>query len=162
MTAGIQYDPIPLEAVLDQESQHLDQMIKLLHQEKSVLLEDPAELETLIHAKQQEVETLERLASAHTEILVGAGFSRDSSGMEACLQAYSAAPPLLEKWKLVKKKIVECQTLNAVNGTLVELGRLRVNQLISLFTAGGAGPNTYSASGVSQNMNIPNAFSVKA
>ena len=162
MTAGTQYERTLLEEVLDQESQHLDQMITLLHREKSVLLEDPAELEILIHAKQQEVEALERLGLAHSEILMEAGFSNDAPGMDACLHAYSATLPLLKKWNLVKQKIIECQTLNAVNGTLVELGRLRVNQLISLFSAGGAGPNTYSAAGVSQNVNVPNAFSAKA
>ncbi len=149
-----------LAQLADRHEPDLDALLALLEEEKDCMHTDADRLNAITVEKQTYITRLEQLGSGLGQLLHGAGFSTDSTGLDACLQ--NAPTGLAQKWKSLRGKIKYCQEINVRNGALAELSRQRANQLLSILLGKKPGTETYDNEGRSNNRPDTGSMSFKA
>lgn len=114
------------------ENRQMDQMSEILDEKNNI------------------IEKIEAVDQEYKTILTDAACTPDRNGMEHFIERFDQADQfgLRLLWDKLYLLIGECRKQNQVNGGVVELNRIRLNQLLGLLRGAAAHSNNgYSASG---------------
>ncbi len=140
-----------LSQLLEQQIQHVSKLLEYIGLERlSMENREIDQIPELLDEKNNIIEKIESVDQTYKSILTESSCSPDRKGMEIFIKRFDHADQfgLRAQWDKLYALIGECRKQNQVNGGVVELSRVRLDQLIGLLR--GAVPqsnNGYSPSG---------------
>ncbi|GMR08794.1 MAG: hypothetical protein BMS9Abin26_1801 [Gammaproteobacteria bacterium] len=137
--------------VLREELELSQQLLECLQSENQALSSHDAEhLEKTTVQKQQLVNKLEQVEKQRHEAFLQQGLNLDADNMQAFLLKASASPEEIEIISLCSKVLElaeKCRLQNIQNGSIIEGGRQRVREALSILRGQLADDNIYENSG---------------
>lgn len=147
-----------LAEVLEHESLHLAQLIDLLHEERTALIEALDErINQLAAEKLHRIQALDTYAARRNALLTGLGYTQSSEGMEQAVEASGElAPRLRALWSKIADRALVARDLNDLNGNLIRARLSSVQGRLSQLQRSvmGAADGLYSADGLSQAVRV--------
>lgn len=149
--SSAEHTPHKLGQLLEQQIQHVSMLLEYISLERqSMEKRQMDQIPGLLDEKNSIIEQIESVDQAYKSILTQASCSPDRKGVEHFIERFDQAGQfgLRPLWDKLHELIGECRQQNQVNGGVVELNRVRLDQLIGLLR--GAVPqsnNGYSQSG---------------
>jgi flagellar biosynthesis/type III secretory pathway chaperone len=147
--------------ILTFEIEQTDRLLEILKKEKHAIIKDPDTLVHITEEKQAAIDSLNQAAETQNKLLESAGVSIDEQGIQTFINACSKQKTLTEAWGKLKHNLAKCQDQNIVNGAIMEVNRIRIQQTLSILL-GGNNSQTYNAGGKNQNDSPNGSVSVKA
>ncbi|MCX2780098.1 flagella synthesis protein FlgN [Microbulbifer thermotolerans] len=133
---------------LEKQLTRLQQLLELLREERTVLLEgrvDGARLSQLAENKQAQLEAVENFERQRRQALLRLGYSDNRAGDEGA----AADAGCLPLWRTICECAAEVAELNRGNGALIEI-RVEHNRHLLDFLQAAAGKDLYGPDGRAQ------------
>jgi flagellar biosynthesis/type III secretory pathway chaperone len=142
-----------LKNLLKQDIVDLEQLKTLLEQEKHTLTtRNTDKINQLAKDKSQTVSQLEQRAKIKARLLAQSGLEIRPGQVEAKLQTLQDAE-LMDLWQHSREKLTLCQEQNAVNGSIIEQSRQRVNKIMMIVRGQNKTQHLYGQQGRTQAYN---------
>lgn len=90
------------------------------------------ELLQLIDEKTAKVQQLQELEQQREKLFFSIGMDNDPDGISHFLQQQIESPGLFPKWQQLLELGSQCREANRLNGTIIELGQLHLQQALCL------------------------------
>lgn len=142
-----------LKHLLKQDIVDLEALKALLEQEKNTLTTRNIEkINQLAKDKSLTVSQLEQRAKAKARILAQSGLGIRPGQVESKLLTLEDAE-LMALWKDSRDRLANCQQQNAVNGSIINQSRQRVNKLMMIIRGQNKTQHLYGQQGKAQTYN---------
>jgi flagellar biosynthesis/type III secretory pathway chaperone len=139
--------------LLQEEHGLCQQLLQALNAEFDALKQRDADLfNQVLTKKQAATAQLEQNETALFEILQVEGFSQSKDGLEtffSSLDDKSDQFGILHTWNELRKLIVECQNQNQINGRILNISLVNIQQALNLLNGRDANPGLYNDTGKS-------------
>jgi len=118
-----------------------------LTQEKKLL---PSESDLLINISDSKNALLQQLNHSHSEIyalITSCGYEPGNDGIKSCISWCDQNNVLQTQWDHFIEQVRSCQSMNQINGSIVDNGLRAVKQALSLLYGQSNNQQTYNAYG---------------
>ncbi|WP_163834430.1 flagella synthesis protein FlgN [Spartinivicinus ruber] len=125
-----------LQQQLSSDLTTLSQLTELLEQEQHALRErDLEQLNQLLTTKNECLNRLGHTAQNRSELLKQAGFTPNDAGLEQWLVSLPSSQQAdsRKSWQSVKSRLAYCQTLNEINGCVINRLQQTLHQLLTIY-----------------------------
>jgi len=142
-----------LRSALFESVDNINELIDLLREERSAMeARDAATMQAILPQKTRLLDQLQRHAKTRSDFLVSQGHTPDESGLVSFLQSTTdqGGDSSLNVWELLKNKLEECKTENAVNAKIIHRSKHHLDQLIDIIKGQQGQAVLYSEKGVSR------------
>lgn len=132
-----------LQQQLSSDLTTLAQLTELLEKEQHALSQrDLDQLNQILTAKNTCLNALTQSAQHRSELLKQAGYAPDDTGLSQWLQSLPQAqqPEHKKRWQAVKSSLAYCQTLNDINGCVLNRLQQTIHQLLSIYRGQSQAP----------------------
>jgi len=136
-----------LSQILEIELTESQSLEKLLRQESKLLPGESEELIKISDAKSVIIAKLEQYNAQRNALAQSTGFSPDHHGLESCVAWCDRNNTLRDIWRQFLDTIQQCQSLNNLNGSIMDNGLRVVRQALSVLHGQAVNPHTYNANG---------------
>lgn len=142
-----------LKHLLKQDIVDLEALKALLEQEKTTLTtRNIDKINQLAKDKSLTVSQLEQRAKAKARILAQSGLGIRPGQVESKLLTLNDKE-LMDLWQDSRAKLANCQQQNAVNGSIINQSRQRVNKLMMIIRGQNKSQHLYGQQGKAQTYN---------
>jgi flagellar biosynthesis/type III secretory pathway chaperone len=143
-----QHDWSLLNQLLQRDTANAEQLLSVLHEERSALESRNYTLfETLVVPKQQLIGQLEQNLAVRQQHLRQLGFHNDGDALTA---ARKHAPAVAKCWHTAADLWQQCQTASQVNEQICRRTRLVVERVLDVLRGQHSQSATYDASGAAE------------
>ncbi|MDE1461059.1 flagella synthesis protein FlgN [Spartinivicinus poritis] len=125
-----------LQQQLSTDISTLSQLTELLEQEQHALRDrNLDQLNQLLTIKNDCLNRLGQTAQHRSELLKQAGFTPNDAGLEQWLQTLPSPQQVESRkyWQTVKSHLAYCQTLNEINGCVLNRLQQTLHQLLAIY-----------------------------
>ncbi|MDO3385090.1 flagellar protein FlgN [Gilvimarinus sp. SDUM040013] len=145
-------NPTLVAQMLNNDIAAAEALLDLLRQENELLKERKhPELETIVSAKSEHLNTLDAHARERSALLKSLGLANDSDGWVQYMHSQPPLVALTEQWTQLQELVHQCTLQNDKNGKLINRSQQTLNRLLDLVKGKGAGENLYNAKGATTN-----------
>lgn len=137
-----------LESILIEEARCSESLQSCLDAERSALTtRDMNALQSTTREKLDYTRKLEALEQQRGALLTQQGFDTDAEGLQDYIQRQSRSKALAALWQRILNNIEACRNGNLTNGSILESGRLHVEQALCILRGQSGKPALYSPAG---------------
>ena len=134
-----------LNHTLESDLTTTGQLLDLLNRERQSLEQrDYQTFQQLLREKQSLLQHLENQSKQRQQLLKAAGFSDETSTLQA---ADHYAPAVAQAWRSLVEQWKRCQELNAVNERIAQRTRLVANRILDILRGSRGGTRLYDNKG---------------
>ncbi|NOY66150.1 MAG: flagellar protein FlgN [Gammaproteobacteria bacterium] len=138
---------LSLNKILTEELKETLLLNDLLKEENNLLPNESDQLVKLSETKNNIVGNLNAYNDKCNVLIKSCGFDQGHDGIEACINWCDNKNALQRKWEQFLSLITSCQSMNQLNGSIVDNGLRAVRQALSLLYGQTNKQQTYNASG---------------
>lgn len=138
---------ISLNELVEVEIKETQALNKLLQQEKDLLPKESDLLITISKSKHIIIKSLDAYNNKLNALVQTCGFTPGRDGIESCIAWCDHKNTLRNQWNKLVASIKKCQTLNTLNGSVVDNSLRAVKHALTVLYGQPEAQKTYNANG---------------
>jgi len=127
---------------------------KLLQQEKDLLPKESDLLASISNSKNTIISSLDSYNAKLNALVQTCGFTPGRDGIESCIAWCDNKDTLQKQWNILMENIKSCQTLNMLNGSVVDNSLRAVKNALTILYGQTGTQQTYNANGQEEHQGI--------